>query len=343
MTTFAERRSARRVGLTSATIIVVVSLVITALLPPATFTGPVATFVLSYLPVQIALAGMWAQHPTRLAGKSRAARGGILLAVAIVIGIVVEIVFIATVGAGQGPSTPQIALFSIVTVVVAFWLAIVFEAWPFARISNGIVATVALLFSVYVITLLIYYLLFNFSFLPPDAQTPQTPSGLFNAWYILSFTVTAISAMFLPPAFGFLGFERVNQPVRGILWTALCLVWAAVLFGIGVGALGFDPVDFLIWVPVPLLFGGLDHPRRFPRLAGTLKCRDRSAASSTYSPWRPSASSWSGSTALSRASSPHRCRGDRPPTRHRSGSPAQLWPSPSPSWPPTPTSSTTGR
>lgn len=109
----------------------------------------------------------------------------------------------------------------------------------------------------YVITLIIYYALFNFAFLPPPAQTPRTPTGLFDAWHVLTFLVTAISGMFLPPAFGFLGLERLQQPVRGFAWTALALAWAALLVGIGVGAIGVDPVDVLVWVPVPLLFGGL--------------------------------------------------------------------------------------
>ena len=55
------------------------------------------------------------------------------------------------------------------------------------------------------------------------------------------------------------------------------MVWASLLFGIGVGVAGVDPVDFLVWVPVPLLFGGLivlvvmrdslfgDEPRRLRR------------------------------------------------------------------------------
>jgi hypothetical protein len=103
----------------------------------------------------------------------------------------------------------------------------------------------------------LFYLLFDLGFLPPPAQTPQTPSGAFNAWYVLTFLVTAISGMFLPPAFGFLGLDRLNQPVHGLAWTVLCLVWTAVLFRIGVGAIGADPVNFLVWVPVPLLFGGL--------------------------------------------------------------------------------------
>lgn len=253
----AIRRSTRSIGLVSTVVIVVVSCVIAALLDPGTFAGPVATFVLCYLPVQIVLAGMWAHHPDRLTGTAQPGRGGILLVAALVVGAVAELVFLNTVGSGRGPSTPQIAMFTIVVVLATFWLAIVFEGWPFARISNGIVATAAMLLTAYVITLLLYYLLFDFSFLPPPAQTPQTPSGAFNAWYALTFLVTAISGMFLPPAFGFLGFERLNQPVRGVAWTALCLAWATVLFGVGVGVLGADPVDFLIWVPVPLLFGGL--------------------------------------------------------------------------------------
>jgi glycine betaine/proline transport system substrate-binding protein len=74
---------------------------------------------------------------------------------ALVVGAAAEIVFLNTVGSGQGPSTPQIAMFTNVGVVVKFWLAIVFEGWPFARISNGIVATAALLLTVYVVALLL--------------------------------------------------------------------------------------------------------------------------------------------------------------------------------------------
>ena len=92
---------------------------------------------------------------------------------------------------------------------------------------------------------------------PERVLVHPTRRGLFDGWHSLTFLVTAISGMFLPPAFGFLGFDRLRHPVRGLAATAVCLVWAAVLFGIGVGALGVDPVEFLIWVPVPLLFGGL--------------------------------------------------------------------------------------
>ena len=253
----ALRANARTVGLTSTVATVVVSLIIAAVLDPATFAGPVATFVLCYLPVQIVLAGIWAHHPDWLAERSRAVRGAVLLAAGLAIGAVGELVFVATVGAGRGPSTPQIAMFCIVTVVATFLLAVVFEGWPFAAMRNRFVATAGLLISAYVLALVLYYLLFDFSFLPQAAQTPQTPAGAFGAWHSLTFLVTAITGMFLPPAFGFAGFERLQQPVRGLVWSLLCVVWASLLFGLGVGVAGIDPVNFLVWVPVPLLFGGL--------------------------------------------------------------------------------------
>ena len=106
MTSDATRRSARRVGLGSTAVTVVVALVIAALLDPGTFAGPVATFVLCYLPVQIVLAGMWAHHPDRLAGMTQPARGGILLVAALVVGAGAELVFLNTVGAGRGPQHP---------------------------------------------------------------------------------------------------------------------------------------------------------------------------------------------------------------------------------------------
>lgn len=102
----ALRARARTVGLTSTVAIVVVSLIIAAVLDPATFAGPVAAFVLCYLPVQIVLAGIWAHHPDWLASQSRAVRGAVLLAAGLAVGAVAELVFVATVGAGRGPSRP---------------------------------------------------------------------------------------------------------------------------------------------------------------------------------------------------------------------------------------------
>ena len=66
-------------------------------------------------------------------------------------------------------------MFCIVTVVAAFLLAIVFEGWPFAarRMRNRYVATAGLLISAYVLALVLYYVLFDFSFLPQAAQTPR--------------------------------------------------------------------------------------------------------------------------------------------------------------------------
>lgn len=252
----AVRRGARQVGLISTVLIVAVALIIAALTGPTALTGTVAIFVLSCLSVQIVLGSVWSHRAgTALSARPRAVRGGILLAVTLVVGVVADLVFENTVGDGRGFNTPQIAMFSIVVVVTAFWLAIVFEGWPFVRIPNRIAATAAVMACVWAVALALYYGLFNFSFLP--ARAPGTPAGLFNAWDILVFIVTFITGMFLPPAFGFLVFERMQQPVRGLAWTALCFAWAGLLFGVGVGLGGVNVVDFLIWVPVPLLFGGL--------------------------------------------------------------------------------------
>jgi len=250
------RVDARRVGLTSSALIIGISLTIAALIDPRTFIGPVGTFFLSYLPAQAIVVAIWAHRPGRLM-MPQPARGMILAVTTGIIAAIDEFICINTVGDGRGTSTPQIAMFSIVAVIAGFWVTVIFDGWPFKKISNDTIAAAALLFSCYAVALTLYYLLFNFSFLPPHAQIPHTPMGLFNAWYIVGFLVTAISGMFLPPAFGFLGLERFNQPARGLVWTILCLLWATMLFGIGVGTLRLDPVTFIVWVSIPLLFGGL--------------------------------------------------------------------------------------
>jgi hypothetical protein len=90
--------------------------------------------------------------------------------------------------------------------------------------------------------------------LPEGPGLRSAPHGVFFAWHILVFLVTAISGLFLAPAL------RLGTPSgvgRALPGTLACLAWGTMLYGVGVGVLGLDPVDFLVSVPVPVLFGGL--------------------------------------------------------------------------------------
>ena len=241
-------------GMVVAVTIVATCLLITTAIPVPTLSGPIGVFVLCALPTIIMLDGMWAGAPDGwLAKQHRLVRGVIFLVIVLAAGAIVMAVANATIGGGQGPSTPEMAMFTIVSVVMAFWLVNMWQAWPFRLIKSKIGATVAVFLATYIIATIVYYAFFNFTGFPPVGSEPY---GLFNAWYALTYLVCFLTAMFLPPAFGFLGMGKLSQPLLGVVWTVLCLVWGAIIFGIGLAIAG-DPVNVLVWVPVPLLFGGL--------------------------------------------------------------------------------------
>lgn len=251
-----------RIGLASSALVLTIALVVVSLIEVDTFTGVVSLVALSCIPVQVVLAVHWT-HDTRpgsrLAEHSRQARGAILSAIMLGVGVTAAVFFQATLGGGQGAHFPPLAMFSIVAIIATFWLAIVLGGWPFVLLRSRPAASVCLLLACYTVAYLLFQTLFNFQFLTssPLYVAALDPSGLFDAWHVLVFLATAITGMFLLPSFAFWPLARTTQPVRGLIWTAICLAWAGVLFTLGVGAFDLDVVTFLIRIPIPMLFGGL--------------------------------------------------------------------------------------
>ncbi len=250
--------TARRLGLSSSALVVAISLVLICPLSTATFMGVVSFVALCCIPVQMVLAGYLQARPGVMAGWPRPARGGALLAMTLVLGGAIAVAVQFVVAHGWGTDFPGLPMFCIVAVVMALWLTQVCQGWPFAGIGHPLPRSVATLLAVYLLAYLVYRVLFDFTGfgLPAAAELRPAPGGLFEAWHVLTFLVTAISGLFLAPAFRFTALP--TQPgARALTNTVVCLLWAALLYGVGVGLLGVDVVDFLVWVPVPTLFGGL--------------------------------------------------------------------------------------
>lgn len=242
-------------GTIASLVIVTACLVVCLSMPMATLNGPIAVFVLCAQPTLIVLDGVWAGRTDGwLSARTRPGRGLILLAVVLVAGAVVELIVEPTVGGAAGVATPEIAMFGITSVVSAFWLTNICQMWPFVLIRNAIVRTIALILSSYAVALAVYYGLFDASALPSVGSA--TPHGLIDAWYILAFLVAFVSGMFLGPAFGFWGLDRLGAPARAVASTLLCLVWGGLILGIG-ALVAPHPVATMIWFPVAVLFGGI--------------------------------------------------------------------------------------
>ena len=73
------------------------------------------------------------------------------------------------------------------------------------------------------------------------------------------FYLTVIGVLFLSLNFDLWPFTTspavMQQPVLGIVWTAVALVIGGAAFYIGVVAMGMDAVSFMVRVPIPFIFG----------------------------------------------------------------------------------------
>jgi hypothetical protein len=251
---------ALRPGLSSAALVLATSLAVILLSEVDTFTGVIAYVAMCCTPALVVI-NVHGTHdlPPALAQLPRWARGSILSGIILAVGSVAAGLLDATVGGGRGPHFPPLVMFAILVIVTTFWLAIVLGGWPFTLLKNRVAALGALLLACYAIAYVLFRLLFNFSFLQsaPIYVAGLDPGGAFNAWYALIFLITCITGLFLVRSFDFWLFSGTTQPVRGLIWTVVCLVWGTALFSTAVGVLDADVVAFLVWVPIPFLFGSI--------------------------------------------------------------------------------------
>src|SRR5579864_972369 len=226
------------------------------------FTGWIAYCLLCLIPIQIVVAVTWGSNPAFAARRSQPAKGGLLIALTLLVGAIVALVYFIAVGGGVSPPTPMLAMCTIVSVIITFWAAIMWGGWPFTTlIKNPVAAGLVMLAVCYAVNYLLFRVFFDYSFLQgaPVYVPAQDPHGLFSAWYALSFYLTALAVMFLVVNFDLWPLTKfpsvMQQPTLGIVWTAVVLVLAAAAYYIVVVALGTDPVSFMVHVPVPFIFG----------------------------------------------------------------------------------------
>jgi len=226
------------------------------------FSGWVSFGLMCLIPAQIAATVLWkGTHPLWVARQTQPMKGLLLIAITLLVGTIVVPVYDRIVGGGLGPS-PMLVQCTVVSVVVMFWLAIMWGGWPFtSTIRNPVAAGLVTIAVSYTINLLLFRILFNFEFMKdaPVYIASLDPHGLFNAWSVLVFYVTCLSVMFLMLHFDLWPLATapgmMKQPVLGLVWTGVVLLLGAALFFAGTRVLQMDPVAFLVTVPIPFIFG----------------------------------------------------------------------------------------
>ena len=249
-------------GIVGTLLIIAISLAFISLFSFPTFATWVSYLIICVIPMQIVVGVTWGGNPAFAAARKQPLKGIVLILCTLVVGALVALISFNTVGGGIGPPTPMLAMCTIVSVIVTFWLAIMWGGWPFtAFIKNPIAAGLVLLIACYLINYALFRVFFNYSFMQgaPVYVPALDPHGLFNAWSALVFYVTAIAVMFLMLCFDLWPLTKspaiMKQPTLGIVWTIIALVVGEIAFYIGVNVMGMTPAAFMVRVPIPFIFG----------------------------------------------------------------------------------------
>jgi hypothetical protein len=249
-------------GIVATALIIALSFGFISLFDFSTLGSWVIFVMAAIIPMEIVIGVAWGANPSFAAARPQPMKGIVLVLVNIVAGVIVGGICHAVVGGSISPPVPILVLFGIVSVVVTFWLAIMFGGWPFnSVIKSPVGAGVVMLAAVYIINYLLFRVFFDFSFMAgaPWYKASMDPHGMFNGVNAQVFYVTALTFLFVLLHFDLWPFTLspavMKQPVLGIVWTLLSLALGALAYYIGVNTLGMDPMVFLISGPIPFIFG----------------------------------------------------------------------------------------
>lgn len=249
----------------------------------AAFSGPVLTtwvalFFIASTPAQIILALLWkAQHPAFIGRLAQPAKGIVLTSITALLGLVIGLALFHFAGAGVGPPTPMLMMLSMLGVVTTLWLIPVWHCWPFSALtSNQTVLGISILLAAYASAYVIFKLAFDFSFLigTPIYVAELDPRGWLNAWMALSLLVTTVAVIVISLLLDFWPLSRLlpsrAQPLFGIVASIYVPLLAGSLFWFFTRVVGLDPVQHLVRVAVPLIYGVflVDLMTRHQLLAG---------------------------------------------------------------------------
>ena len=253
------------VGFAASALVIAVSLGFISLFDAPKFVGWVAFCLISVIPMEIIIGVTWkCELPASAASLQQPAKGIALVLLTFVVGAVGGAASLIVVGGGVSPPAPMLMTCTITAVIITFWATIIWGGWPFtSMIKNPVAAGAAMLAVCYAVNYLLFRLLFDFAFMrgAPVYAASLDPHGLFNANLVLVFYLTFISIMFLVLNFDLWPFTRfesmMKQPVLGLVWTLVCLALGAIVFYAGIFALKMDPLQFMVRVPIPFIFGSI--------------------------------------------------------------------------------------
>ena len=246
-------------GLAALLMVIIISLGIISLFEEATFSTWVAFLFMCCVPAQIVFALVWhCSIPDAIGKLKQPGRGIAFTVLTAALGMVFAVLTYYLVGKGHG-ITPMLLMYTILTVVVTFWFAVLWHCWPVTLFSNNpLVIGASVLLTAYFGAYAVYAIFFDFSFLEgapvyfPDAD----PGGMFMAWIPMSFAVTTVAMILTLVLFDFWPVAGIsNSSIKVLAASAVVIVLGAVVYYVGVHVAGMDRVRYLSLVPVSYIFG----------------------------------------------------------------------------------------
>ena len=249
-------------GIFASALVIALSLGFIALWEFETFIGWVSFVALSFVSFEVMTGVLWNGNPPFTSGLRQPLRGFLLIALTVLVGLVVSQVVYRTLGASQGSPGPMLAFFSICVIVTTFFWTIALGGWPFTSlIGNRVAAGLATWGACLVVGSAIYWTACNFEYLQgaPVYVASADPHGLFNAWNVVVYYMSALTVLFSWLCFDLWPLSArpglMKQPTLGVIVTGTSLVLGYMLFTVGVDVVQIQNVEFLLRVPIAVIFG----------------------------------------------------------------------------------------
>ena len=234
---------------------------------PDTFIAWAGEVSMCAIPFMIIAGMVWGgNYPAPAADLAQPLKGMYLLFLSMIVGALVAGWTIKVIGAFVTPPTPPMIFYTILSVIVTFWLVVVWGCWPAAAIK-GHPAFVGFgtLILAYALDFVLWKTLFNFDFLKgaPFYAAIAPPSGAFFAFSSLAFFLTCLAVILAWVELDFWPLSLIppkapafaKQPIWGIVVSILVIIIAYVIKMIFVDNMGMDPFIYTLKVPICIIFG----------------------------------------------------------------------------------------
>lgn len=254
-------------GCIAAALTVGLSLAISASFDAGTFGTWVAFLAMCAIPVQMIIGLVWRNvYPSILGRLAQPARGVVILVIMACVAGIVAPLALRLVGGGATPPTPFLIMYIIMSIASTFWLVAVFQCWPMSALStHPALVGMGTLMLAYLTGWVVFRLGFDFSAMSqaPFYAAALDPKGAFDAWNILCYvvcTVCVIMGLVLLDYWPFMALAARlpalgRQPWLGVAAGAFSLAVGGLMWWVGVRIAGMDVVDFMVRIPISVLFG----------------------------------------------------------------------------------------